>query len=129
MGKAKKGPKYVVVKKMVTSKAIKRILFFSLSIHTLQVVLNPEKKNTLKQKLPRNVPKHSSALFFQCNTALGPPYRVLVDTNFINFSIQNKLDLEKGMMDCLYAKCTPCITDCVMAELEKLGTKYRVALR
>lgn len=33
------------------------------------------------------------------------------------------------MMDCLYAKCTPYITDCVMAEIEKLGTKYRVALR
>lgn len=32
-------------------------------------------------------------------------------------------------MDCLYAKCTPCITDCVMAELEKLGQKYRVALK
>ena len=23
----------------------------------------------------------------------------------------------------------PCITDCVMGELEKLGTKFRVALR
>lgn len=33
------------------------------------------------------------------------------------------------MLDCLYAKCTPCITDYVMAELEKLGQKYRVALR
>ncbi|KDP31501.1 hypothetical protein JCGZ_15421 [Jatropha curcas] len=33
------------------------------------------------------------------------------------------------MIDCLYAKCTPCITDCVMAELEKLGQKYRAALR
>ncbi|ONK66489.1 uncharacterized protein A4U43_C06F8730 [Asparagus officinalis] len=45
-------------------------------------------------------------------------------------SFSGKLDLEKGMMDCLYAKCTtPCITDCVMAELEKLGQKYRVALR
>ncbi len=32
-------------------------------------------------------------------------------------------------MDCLYAECTPCITDCVMAELEKLGQKYRVALK
>eukprot|EP00003_Mantamonas_plastica_P032640 TRINITY_DN897_c0_g1_i1.p1 TRINITY_DN897_c0_g1~~TRINITY_DN897_c0_g1_i1.p1 ORF type:complete len:109 (+),score=15.37 TRINITY_DN897_c0_g1_i1:537-863(+) len=32
-------------------------------------------------------------------------------------------------MDCLFAKCIPCITDCVMAELEKLGPKYRVALR
>lgn len=33
------------------------------------------------------------------------------------------------MMDCLLAKCIPCITDCVMAELEKLGTKYRLALK
>ncbi|KAL5132101.1 rRNA-processing protein FCF1 [Glycine soja] len=120
MGKAKKGPKFAVMKKIVTSKAIKSYK---------EEVLNPEKKNLMKEKLPRNVPTHSSALFFQYNTALGPPYRVLVDTNFINFSIQNKLDLEKGMMDCLYAKCTPCITDCVMAELEKLGQKYRVALR
>ena len=40
-----------------------------------------------------------------------------------------QIDLIQGMMDCLYAKCIPCITDCVMAELEKLGTKYRVALK
>ncbi|XP_027180095.1 rRNA-processing protein FCF1 homolog [Coffea eugenioides] len=120
MGKAKKAPKFAVMKKMVTSKAIKQ--------HK-EEVLNPNKKDLTKEKLPRNVPNVSSALFFKHNTALGPPYRILVDTNFINFSIQNKLDLEKGMMDCLYAKCTPCITDCVMAELEKLGQKYRVALR
>ena len=35
----------------------------------------------------------------------------------------------QAMMDCLYAKCIPCITDCVMAELEKLGRKYRLAMR
>lgn len=40
-----------------------------------------------------------------------------------------QIDLVQGMMDCLYAECTPCITDCVMAELEKLGQKYRVALK
>ena len=39
------------------------------------------------------------------------------------------MDILTSMMDCLYAKCTPYITDCVMAELEKLGAKYRVALR
>lgn len=44
-------------------------------------------------------------MFFEYNSALGPPYHVLVDTNFINFSIQNKLELVKAMMDCLYAKC------------------------
>ena len=103
-------------------------------------------------------PQVASSLFFRHNTALGPPYQILVDTNFINFSIQNKLELVQAMMDCLYAKCTlyfyfyfyfilfflkviasrisyvsiigiPCITDCVMAELEKLGPKYRIALR
>ena len=40
-----------------------------------------------------------------------------------------QLDLVQGMMDCLYAECTPMMTDCVMAELEKLGPKYRVALK
>lgn len=68
-------------------------------------------------------------MFFEYNTQLGPPYHVLVDTNFIHFSIKNKLEIYKSMMDCLLAKCIPCITDCVMAELEKMGTKYRLALR
>ncbi|AQK60613.1 PIN domain-like family protein [Zea mays] len=121
MGKAKsKGPKFAAVKKIITKKTINKYK---------EDVLNHKKKDADKEKLGRNVPQVSSALFFSYNTALGPPYRVIVDTNFINFSIQNKLDLEKGMMDCLYAKCTPCITDCVMAELEKMGQKYRVALR
>jgi rRNA-processing protein FCF1 len=42
---------------------------------------------------------------------------------------KKQIDLVRGMVDCLYAECTPCVTDCVMAELEKLGTKYRVALK
>jgi hypothetical protein len=37
--------------------------------------------------------KASAALFFRHNTQLGPPYQVLVDTNFINFSIRNKVRL------------------------------------
>ena len=61
--------------------------------------------------------------------ALGPPYHVIVDTNFINFSIKNRLEINQAMTDCLMAKVTPYVTDCVVAELEKLGPKYRVALR
>lgn len=87
------------------------------------------KQGNLSPPPPSSRPQASSALFFQYNTQLGPPYHVLVDTNFINFSIQNKLDIVQGMMDCLYAKCVPCITDCVMGELEKLGSKFRVAQR
>eukprot|EP00037_Helgoeca_nana_P014130 m.131113 g.131113 ORF g.131113 m.131113 type:complete len:197 (-) comp22406_c0_seq1:124-714(-) len=119
MGRAKKTRKFGLVKRMLSKKEL------------------PAGKNDGKkkdsgkaiEKAVKHVEKSSSALYFKYNTQLGPPYNILVDTNFINFSIQNKLDLSKAMMDCLYAKCTPCITDCVIAELEKLGGKYRLALR
>ena len=68
-------------------------------------------------------------MFFKYNTALGPPYRILIDTNFLNFSIQNKLDILKNSMDCLLGKVTPVVTDCVIAELEKLGSKFRMVLK
>ncbi|ODM98980.1 rRNA-processing protein FCF1 [Orchesella cincta] len=88
-----------------------------------------KKKADPDEIVVKEVPQVSSALFFEYNTQLGPPYHVLIDTNFINFAIKNKLDIFQSMMDCLYAKCTPYITDCVMGELEKLGSKYRVALK
>lgn len=60
---------------------------------------------------------------------LGPPYHVLVDTNFINFSIQYKMDMFDSMMNALLAKVIPCVTDCVVAELEKMGHRFRLALK
>ncbi|KXJ29931.1 rRNA-processing protein FCF1-like [Exaiptasia diaphana] len=121
MGKAKKTRKFAAVKRMISPK-------------DQRIKKNNEAAATKKKKKDdtpevKHVEQVSSAMFFQYNTQLGPPYYVLVDTNFINFSIKNKLDIVKSMMDCLYAKCIPCITDCVMAELEKLGSQYRVALR
>ena len=68
-----------------------------------------------------HVEQVSSSLYFRHNTALGPPYHVLLDTNFINFSIQNKLDVIEASMEALYAQVIPCVTDCVIGELEKLG--------
>lgn len=125
MGKAKKTRKFAAVKRMI-------------SPNDARLKVNKEKaakeaasgkgKGKDEQEV-RHVEQTPSNLFFQYNTSLGPPYQVLVDTNFINFSIKNKLDVVRSMMDCLLAKCTPCITDCVMAELEKLGTQFRVALR
>lgn len=50
-------------------------------------------------------PAVSSALFFKYNTALGPPYRVIVDTNFINFSIQNKVNSAKRVCYVLDLLC------------------------
>lgn len=115
MGKMKKTRKFAEVKRMLNPKDLEP----------------PAKRQKAEKKEDevRHVDKASSALFFKYNTQLGPPYQVLIDTNFINFSIRNKIDLVRGMMDCLYAECRPCITDCVMAELEKLGQQYRVALK
>ncbi|KAJ8059316.1 hypothetical protein OCU04_012277 [Sclerotinia nivalis] len=81
------------------------------------------------KELVREAPQVSSALFFQYNEALVPPYSILVDTNFLSHTVQRKLPLLESLMDCLYAKCIPIITSCVMAELEKLGPRYRIALR
>eukprot|EP01028_Stygiella_incarcerata_P009892 TRINITY_DN4879_c1_g1_i1.p2 TRINITY_DN4879_c1_g1~~TRINITY_DN4879_c1_g1_i1.p2 ORF type:complete len:197 (+),score=38.68 TRINITY_DN4879_c1_g1_i1:315-905(+) len=88
-----------------------------------------EKKKAEDEKQLTRVDAHPSSLFFQYNTSLGPPYYVLIDTNFINFTLKNKMDMVNCMMDCLFGKCIPCVTDCVLAELEKLGRKFRLALR
>ncbi|KAF7488535.1 rRNA-processing protein FCF1 -like protein [Sarcoptes scabiei] len=71
----------------------------------------------------------STTMFFHYNLQLGPPFRIICDTNFINFSIKNKLDIMQSMMDCLLAKCIPMVTDCIVAELQTLGQKYRLALK
>merc|ERR1712113_292682 len=87
------------------------------------------KKRGLKKQKVREVKKAPSSLFFQYNTNLRPPYQLLLDTNFLRMSIQMKLDIFKASMDCLLAKCIPCLTDCVMGELEKMGRRHRLALR
>jgi len=120
MGRAKKTRKFAAVKRLLNPKDAR--------LKENQV---KEKKRLeeAKSKTVRRVPQVASSLFLSHNAALAPPYRVLIDTNFINFSLQNKIELVAGMMDCHYAKCIPCVTDCVMAELEKLGHRYRIALR
>ena len=120
MGKQKK-TRNVSVKKMISPKDPR------LKANVKKNELAAKKRQEAEE--PRNVQQVPTSMFFTHNTALGPPFHVIVDTNFINFSIKNKLEMFRSMMDCLFAKCTPCITDCVMAELEKLGSKYKVALR
>jgi len=123
MGKAKKTRKFAEVKRMLNPKDER--------IKALRGEQQKKKKANPDQEKPeiRHLDVAPSSMFFSYNSQLGPPYHIILDTNFINFSIQNKLDPIKASMDCLFAKCTIYITDCVMAELEKLGTKYRVALR
>ena len=87
------------------------------------------KLETSKKEEAKRIPHYSSSLFFTYNMNLGPPFRILLDTNFVNFSIKNKMDIIDCAVKCLYAKCVPCISECVVGELEKLGKKYKVALK
>lgn len=62
------------------------------------------------------------------NSSIKPPYNVLLDTNFINDCIRKKLNMVHILIDCLEANVQLFITECVYAELEKLGRVYRLAL-
>ena len=121
MGKAKKTRKFAVTKKIISPKDTR--------IKSVQIKNEQTLKAKEEKEKPRQIEQGVTALFFQYNTQLGPPYHILIDTNFINFSIRNKMEMIRSMMDCLLAKCIPCITDCVMGELEKLGSKYKIALQ
>ncbi|KAJ1972259.1 rRNA-processing protein fcf1, partial [Dimargaris xerosporica] len=104
-----------------------------LNTNDIRLKANQEKAEKEEEAKKKSEIVHSrpaaSTMFFAYNTALGPPYHILLDTNFIYFSLRNKLEVVQAMMDCLYAKCIPCVTDCVIGELERLGRKYRLALR
>lgn len=71
------------------------------------------KRKTITGELIREAPQMPSHMYFAHNTALQPPYSVLVDTNFLSRTVQVKLPLLETMMDCLLAKCNPIITSCV----------------
>lgn len=81
MGKAKRTRKFAVAKKMISPKDTR-----------VQSNMDKQKKKIeekkKKEEQPKQVEQAVSALFFEYNTQLGPPYHVLVDTNFINFSIR-----------------------------------------
>jgi U3 small nucleolar RNA-associated protein 24 len=53
----------------------------------------PEKITSLNEVEIKRMEKERVGLFFEHNMQLGPPYHIIIDTNFINFSIQYKLDI------------------------------------
>ena len=57
------------------------------------------------------------------------PKYVLIDTNFIYFTLKNKIDLLQSLLECLNSIAIPCVSECVIMELEKLGTKFKLALK
>ncbi|KAK4934631.1 rRNA-processing protein fcf1 [Elasticomyces elasticus] len=123
MGVQKKTRKFGAVKRIIGTRDAR------LKKNQLAGQKDDGKKKSKDGDVVREIPQVSSTLFFQHNTNLQPPYSILVDTNFLSHTVQYKLDMLPTMMDCLYATCRPIITSCVMAELEKLGAKYRIALK
>jgi U3 small nucleolar RNA-associated protein 24 len=67
--------------------------------------------------------------YFEINHSLNPPYSVILDTNFINMSLRRKLEIERELVTCLCSRVNMYVTDCVIAELEKLGKVHTLALK
>ena len=78
MGKQRKTRQFAQVKRMINPK----------DPRIAGPMIEKEKKGKKKAELVRHIERAPSSMFFAANSALGPPYHVLVDTNFINFSIQ-----------------------------------------
>jgi hypothetical protein len=90
MGKAKQTRKFAVAKKIISPKDTR--------VKENAVKAKKKEEELKKKEAPRQVEQAVSALFFQYNTQLGPPYHVLIDTNFINFSIRYVVDARCGFL-------------------------------
>ncbi|TDZ17767.1 rRNA-processing protein FCF1 [Colletotrichum orbiculare MAFF 240422] len=125
MGVQKKTRKFAEVKRVIGKNDARRKENLKKAEEAVEKAKKQRRGGPDGETLVREIPQMPSHMFFQHNEALVPPYSVLLDTSFINRS----LPLLETMMDTLLATCHPTITDCVMAELEKLGPKYRIAMR
>ena len=91
MGKAKTTRKFAAVKRMINPKDAR----LQVNAKSKDIKKQREKDDSagktvmskLNQVKIKEMEKQKVGLFFEHNTQLGPPYHVLIDTNFINFSI------------------------------------------
>uniref|UniRef100_A0A0N5AQQ7 rRNA-processing protein UTP23 homolog n=1 Tax=Syphacia muris TaxID=451379 RepID=A0A0N5AQQ7_9BILA len=65
---------------------------------------------------------------FRNNFDFKPPYRVLIDGTFAMAALNNKINLREQMPKYLCEEVVICVTPCVLAELEKLGSFFYGAL-
>ena len=104
MGKANKTRKFAKVKRIMNPKDAR----VEGNNKPVQKKQEEEKKESKRSKLTKmeikKIEKERVSLFFSHNKELGPPYQVILDTNFINFSIQYKMDILQEMMNALLAK-------------------------
>lgn len=125
-----KNPRCYIVS-MGTSNRIRKIKLRHIGIKRTdeRIRFHRREKPVEEKEMMRNEERVSADRFFEYNPNLGPPYHVLVDTSFLNYTVKMKLDLVNAMIDCLYAKAIPYVTDCVIQELERHGQRFGIALR
>lgn len=109
MGVAKKTRKFGQVKRVIGSRDAR----LKENRAKEQLSAKEKEKKTASGEVVRNIEQMPSQMFHTYNSALVPPYNVLVDTNFFSHTVQRKLPLLESMMDCLLAKCNPTIPTCV----------------
>lgn len=90
--------------------------------------LEAQKKRAKDGELVREVPQMPSHFFFQSNSALVPPYSILVDSSFFSRSVQMKLPILETFMDCLYASCQVLVTDCKWSPWRTTGWAETLSL-
>ena len=83
--------------------------------------MNPDRASPKKTSILRRAPRPSAARQrpLRCSLSTTPRWALRTAcwwTNFINFSIKNKIDLV-GHDGLPHAQCVPHVTDCAMAEL------------
>ena len=81
MGKAKQTRKFAVTRRMMSPNDTR----VRKNMDEAKAKKLAKKK---KDEEPRQIEQANASLFFRYNEQIGPPYHVLVDTNFINFSIR-----------------------------------------
>ena len=103
MVKTHKTKKFAAVKRMINPKDT-RCMKDSTSVTKTNKIKEETKVSKLTKTTIRRIEKERVSLFFSHNKELGPPYQILMDTNFINFSIQYKMDILQEMMNAMFAK-------------------------
>ena len=86
MGKQKKTRKFAQVKRIINPND-QRLKVNGKSKDIQKPVKEKQEVSTLNNMKIRELEKAKVGMYFEHNTQLGPPYQVLLDTNFINFSI------------------------------------------
>jgi hypothetical protein len=85
------------VGRMPKVKTTKRVAAVKRMIHKNDSRLKEQQERNAEQSVieaaPRNVPQAPSSMFMSYNTSLGPPFHILLDTNFINFSVKCVLEV------------------------------------